>query len=444
MNLLAPIERIGRDPRTGGYRRFAWNDADMELREWFAGEAAARGMAYEEDGNGNQVGWWEPSGGRVGRSASGVRIETGGLDTPSPSGSGYSTIGGGGGSGYSTTGGGGGSDYSTTGGALLLGSHLDSVPDGGAYDGPLGVVSAFAALDRLRDDGFTPSRPIAVACFADEEGARFGVACAGSRLAAGTLAPDRALALTDADGRTLAEVMTARGRDPRAAGRSAWLERVGTFVELHVEQGRSLVHSGDPVGVATTIWPHGRWRLDFEGRADHAGTTPMDDRRDPMPAYAASVVAATSRAADAGARATFGRIAVQPGGANAVPSRVSGWLDARASDDAALARLLDGILVDAREAAAAARVRLEVAVESSSPAVAFDVALRERLAGVLDAPLLPTGAGHDAGVLSAFVPTAMLFVRNPTGVSHSPEEHADDADCAAGVEALARVVRELA
>ena len=153
--LLAPIERIGRDPRTGGYRRFAWNDADMELREWFAGEAEARGMAYEEDGNGNQIAWL--------------------------------------GAGH---GGGDGEDGAD---ALLLGSHLDSVPDGGAYDGPLGVVSSFAALDQLRRDGFVPSRPIAVACFADEEGARFGVACAGSRLAAGTLAPEKALALTDVD-----------------------------------------------------------------------------------------------------------------------------------------------------------------------------------------------------------------------------------------------------
>ena len=427
MSLLAPIERIGRDPRTGGYRRFAWNDADMELREWFAGEAAARGMAYEEDGNGNQVAWWEP----------GYR-EPGGLDTPSPSGSGYSTSGasGTGGSGYSTSG--------ASGDALLLGSHLDSVPDGGAYDGPLGVVSAFAALDRLRADGFSPSRPIAVACFADEEGARFGVACAGSRLAAGTLDPDHALALKDRDGLTLAEVLRSQGRDLRTVGRSAWLDRVGAFVELHVEQGRALVHSGDAVGVATAIWPHGRWRLDFEGRADHAGTTPMADRRDPMPAYAATVVAATRRAYEEGARATFGRVAVEPGGANAIPSKVTAWLDARAGDDAVLARMLDGILVDAREAASASRVRVEVAVESSSPAVAFDRDLRERLAHALEAPLLPTGAGHDAGVLSAFVPTAMLFVRNPTGVSHSPEEHADDADCAAGVEALVRTVRELA
>ncbi|MDD9348243.1 allantoate amidohydrolase [Mumia sp.] len=401
--MLAAIERIGRDRRTGGYRRFAWNDADMELREWFADEAAARGMAYEEDGNGNQVAW-------LGAGASGGDGASGGE----------------------------GAD------ALLLGSHLDSVPDGGAYDGPLGVVSSFAALDQLRRDGFVPSRPIAVACFADEEGARFGVACAGSRLAAGTLAPEKALALTDVDGCTLAEVMRARGRDPRRVGRSAWLDRVGAFVELHVEQGRALVHSGDAVGVATAIWPHGRWRLDFSGRADHAGTTPMEDRRDPMPAYAATVVAATARAVDAQARATFGRVVVEPGGANAVPSRVSGWLDARAPDDGALARLIDTVLVDARAAAAQARVGLGVTVESASPAVGFDTALRERLAAVLAAPSLPTGAGHDAGVLSRVVPTAMLFVRNPTGVSHSPDEHADDADCAAGVDALATVVRELA
>ncbi|MET1062498.1 MAG: M20/M25/M40 family metallo-hydrolase, partial [Aeromicrobium sp.] len=199
--MLDAIADIGRDPGTGGYRRYAWSDADMLLREWFAGEAAARGMDLVEDGNGNQLAWW-----------------------------------------------GSGPD------ALLVGSHLDSVPDGGAYDGPLGIVSSFAAVDRLRAEGFQPSRPVVVASFADEEGARFGIACAGSQLATGALAPARALAQKDRDGITLAEAMAAHGRDPRAVGRTAWLADVGAFVELHVEQGRSLVHSGAAVGVASAIW----------------------------------------------------------------------------------------------------------------------------------------------------------------------------------------------
>ncbi|MCW2770251.1 MAG: allantoate amidohydrolase [Aeromicrobium sp.] len=388
---LDAIAGVGRDPGTGGYRRHVWGDADMLLREWFASEATARGMDLVEDGNGNQLAWW-----------------------------------------------GSGPD------ALLLGSHLDSVPDGGAYDGPLGIVSSFAAVDRLSAEGFEPSRPIAVASFADEEGARFGIACAGSQLTTGALVPARALAQKDRDGVTMAEAMAARGRDPRAVGRTSWLADVGAFVELHVEQGRSLVHSGAPVGVASAIWPHGRWRLDFCGEANHAGATRMEDRRDPMPAYATTVLAARRLAIETGARATFGRIEVEPGGTNAIPSRVSAWLDARAGDEKDLSRLVTDLVTEARAAAAADGTALHLVTESVSPAVRFDGPLRDRIAATLDAPVLATGAGHDAGVLSAQVPTAMLFVRNPTGVSHSPEEHAEDDDCAAGVTALTEVVRDLA
>lgn len=388
--MLDAIASIGRDPRTGGYRRFAWSDADMALREWFAGEAAERGMELDEDGNGNQFAWW-----------------------------------------------GTGDD------ALLIGSHLDSVPDGGAYDGPLGVVSSFAAVDELRAEGHTPKRPIVVGNFADEEGARFGIACAGSQLVTGALSADKALSLKDRDGHTLAEVMTARGRDPRAVGRTDLLDSIGTFVELHVEQGRSLIHSDAAVGVATAIWPHGRWRLDFCGEANHAGATLMEDRHDPMQAYAATVLAARRLATDAGARATFGRLEVEPGGTNAIPSRVRAWLDARAADEGQLDKLVDALTHQARAAADPDGTTVALTTESVSPAVEFDVPLRDRLASLLDAPVLPTGAGHDAGVLSPHVPTAMLFVRNPTGVSHSPAEHAEDADCQAGVEALTTVVRAL-
>ncbi len=384
---LDAIADIGLDAHTGGYRRFAWSDADMELREWFVGEAEARGMDVVEDGNGNQLARTKP-----------------------------------------------GPD------ALLLGSHLDSVPDGGAFDGPLGVVSAFAALDRLPEH----NRPIVIANFADEEGARFGIACAGSQLATGALAPDKALALKDRDGYTLAEILTQRGRDPYRVGPPGWLDDIGTFVELHVEQGRHLVHTGDAVGVATAIWPHGRWRLDFCGVADHAGATRMEDRRDPMLAYAATALAARRLATDADARATFGRLEVAPGGTNAIPSRVRAWLDARASTEDELELLVDEIVAEARQASMADDTEIEVSADSVSPAVTFDVPLRDRLATLLDAPVLPTGAGHDAGVLSPHIPTAMLFVRNPTGVSHSPAEHAEADDCEAGVDALARVVETLA
>ena len=332
----------------------------------------------------------------------------------------------------------------------MTGSHLDSVPDGGAYDGPLGVVSGFAAIDRLRAQGFAPARPLAVAAFCEEEGGRFGLACLGSRLLTGAVAPQDAAALRDGQGVTLAEAMTAAGLDPAGIGPDDdLLGRIGVFVELHIEQGAALNGLGAAVGIAEGIWPHGRWRLDFTGRADHAGTTRLEDRRDPMLPYAATVLEARQAAAAYGALATFGKVTAEPGGANAICSSVRAWLDARAPDQPVLDHLVGQVEAAARRAAAAQGVEVGVHLESFTPPVVFDPALAARLARALaargiTAPVLPTGAGHDAGVLAARLPTAMLFVRNPTGVSHSPAEHAERADCEAGVAALAAVLEELA
>jgi N-carbamoyl-L-amino-acid hydrolase len=212
-------------------------------------------------------------------------------------------------------------------------------------------------------------------------------------------------------------------------------------VELHIEQGRALTV---PVGVASAIWPHGRWRMDFTGDADHAGTTRMIDRRNPMLTFAATVLTADKQARLAGAHATIARVAVEPNATNAIPSLVRGWLDARAADTATLDRLVDAVAKRAVERAGRDGTQVSIEPESVSPEVTFDTSLAARLSELLGgAPILPTGAGHDAGVLSVHVPTAMLFVRNPTGVSHSPAEHASDEDCAAGVEALATVLEDL-
>ncbi len=382
---LAPI---GRDPHTGGYRRYAWTAEDATLREWFAGEAAARGLTVTLDRAGNQWAW------------------AGDPDrTP----------------------------------GVVVGSHLDSVPDGGAFDGPLGVVSAFAAVDALRERGFRPARPIGVVNFGDEEGARFGVACAGSRIITGALAPDRARALTDADGTTLAGAMRAAGHDPERLGPDGeTLRRVASFVELHVEQGRGLVDLERPLAVGRAIRPHGRWRIDLPGEANHAGTTGLADRRDAMISAAQIVLAARTAAEWHDAVATCGKLRVEPNGVNAVPSHVALWLDVRA----ATADQAQAVVADV--AAAAAGLGGTVTEESWSDETTFPDP--GRVAALLhDAPVLDTGAGHDAGILAAAgIPAAMLFVRNPTGVSHSPAEFAERADCLAGVAALAAVLEDLA
>ncbi|MFJ2192555.1 allantoate amidohydrolase [Kitasatospora sp. NPDC087861] len=384
---------VGRSASSGGYRRFAWNSADAECRAWFEQQARSRGLTYELDRNGNQWAW---------------------LGDPN------------------------------AGGAVVTGSHLDSVPDGGAFDGPLGVVSSFAALDELRGRGTEFTRPLAIVNFGDEEGARFGVACIGSRLSAGVLSREQAYELRDADGLRLPDAMERAGYDPTAIGADDdRLARIGAFVELHVEQGRHLTEDR-PVGVASAIWPHGRWRFDFHGEANHAGTTRIEDRRDPMLTYANTVLAARKKARQAGALATFGKVAVEPNGTNAIASLVRGWLDSRAADERTLGALVAEIEQAAAERGERDGVRVELTRESYTPVVDFDGPLRDRLAKLLDAPVLPTGAGHDAGILASAVPTAMLFVRNPSGVSHSPAEHAEEADCLAGVAALADVLEDLA
>jgi beta-ureidopropionase / N-carbamoyl-L-amino-acid hydrolase len=400
-SLWGSILDVGRDGTSGGYRRFAWTTADFTLRDWFAGEAQRRGMAVEEDRNGNVWAWWLPA-----------------TCTGDPK------------------------------GAFVTGSHLDSVPDGGAFDGPLGIVSAFTAIDMLRADGIEPAVPIAVVAFSDEEGARFGVACVGSQLSAGALAPERALGLRDGDGTTLADALVAAGRNPGHLGPDPKLtDRVGVYVELHVEQGRALDLVDKPIAVASAIWPHGRWRFTFCGEANHAGATRLVDRRDPMLTFATAVHDARVRAAAHAAVATFGKVAVTPNGANAIPSQIQAWLDARAPDEATLAALVDEITADATGNAASDRTSVSVAAESVSPAVVFPDEPRLRIQRALAAefgeiPVLPTAAGHDAGVLSAQVPTAMLFVRNPTGVSHSPDEYAEISDCRLGAQALARVMAD--
>ena len=195
---------------------------------------------------------------------------------------------------------------------------------------------------------------------------------------------------------------------------------------------------------ASAIWPHGRYRFDFTGEANHAGTTRMEDRRDPMLTYAMTALAANKQARLSGQRATFGRLEVAPNGTNAVPSRVTAWLDARCESDAALADLVSAIERQGTERAGRDGTALAVTAESVSGRVAFDADLASRLSAVGGWPVIPTQAGHDAGILAmAGVPSAMLFVRNPTGVSHSPAESAETADCLTGVEALADTLTEL-
>jgi len=444
------LVEVGRDPVSGGYLRHAWSEPELACREWFVAQARSRDLRLDADGNGNLWATWDAA--AIDERPPGTDPSPSAGNAPTPGGDGRPTLGG---DGPPTLGGDGsrprdngpapGGDGPALG--VVTGSHFDSVPHGGAFDGPLGIVCGFLAIDELRARGAVPVRPITVAAFVEEEGSRFGVACLGSRLLTGAIEPEHARALTDRDGITLATAMAKAGTDPALIGADPGrLAGIHSFVELHIEQGRALADVPAPIGVGSAIWPHGRWRLDFTGEGNHAGTTAMDQRHDPMLTFAYTVLAANKEARLRGAHATIGRVHISPNATNAIPSRVTGWLDARAASSSILEDLVVAVGRRAAERAGRDGTVVSVAAESTSGEVAFSTDLVTRCAALLgaDTPVLPTGAGHDAGVLSAFVPTMMLFVRNPTGVSHSPTEHATDDDCVAGVAALAAVLAELA
>ncbi|MGP5724967.1 allantoate amidohydrolase [Arthrobacter rhombi] len=416
-SLMAAIADTGRDRRRGGYTRPVYSTPELELREWFTTEASRRGLAVERDHNGIIWAWW---------------------DLP------------------------GSSSAEPRRGALVTGSHLDSVPGGGAFDGPLGVAAALAAHDvlaaREAAGDLQRNRAMAIAVFPEEEGSAFGVACLGSRLLTGAIEPTRALNLRDASGTTFAEASKAQGLDPAAMGRDEGaLARIGDFVELHVEQGLGLngedhtdaAGRGPAVAVASSILGHGRWRFSVSGQGNHAGTTLMTDRADPMVAAAQMVLAVRKTAAgQSDARATVGRLEPIPGGTNVIASRIDFWMDVRHPDDAITGSLVERIHGQAQKIAAFEGCSVTMTEESSSGTVHFDATLTRTLQNSVrrstpGAPALSTGAGHDAGVLAAEVPTGMLFVRNPSGISHSPEEYVEDEDATAGTAALADTLEDL-
>lgn len=404
---FAQLAEIGRDPTTGGYHRSAWTAEHARADAWFDQQARELGLTLEVDRNGNRWAWWLPE------AVTGIEGVGDGQ-------------------------------------AVVTGSHLDTVPDGGAYDGALGVVAAFTAVELLRATAPGPVAPIAIAAFADEEGARYHTPCLGSGLLAGTVAPADVLERRDHDGVRLRDAVSAAGLEPARMGHDpARLRRIGAFVELHVEQGRGLVFADAAIGVGTAIWPHGRWRFTFEGETNHAGTTRMADRRDATRGLAELLHAAHREALAHGGVATVGRVDVRPNATNAVPGCARGWLDVRAPEAAAVGDIVAAVRASTETAAHDAGVSCEVAAESFADAVAFDEGLRTRVEATLrahgwDPPAVPTAAGHDAGALARVVPTGMLYVRNREGISHSPAEHADHADCVEGVRALAAVLAELA
>jgi allantoate deiminase len=330
---------------------------------------------------------------------------------------------------------------------VLLGSHLDTVIDAGKYDGALGIVVAIAAMEWLAAENLTPSFPVHVLGFCDEEGVRFHATYLGSRACTGRL-DDRTLDLRDASGRNLRQIIAEEGWHEGASSIVYEPGEAAAYVEVHIEQGRMLEETGHALGVVPSICGQSRIAVTMTGKAEHAGTTPMYLRRDALAAAAACVLAIESYARErAPLVATVGRLGVLPGAGNVVPGRVEFTLDIRHPGDAARASAVEELQAACRRAAEDRSIHMNWNVLQSSAAVTCGNQVTRLLAEAIRqsgraAPIyIPSGAGHDAVMMSEVAPVGMLFVRCRDGLSHHPEESVTPEDVAAAIGATAAFLR---
>jgi allantoate deiminase len=330
---------------------------------------------------------------------------------------------------------------------LMLGSHIDTVPDAGAFDGVLGVALALEWVDLARE--LTLPLAIEVIAFSEEEGVRFGVPFIGSRAVAGRFDP-ALLALKDAEGSTLETAIRNFGLDPGQMDEAAVDANVLGFVEVHIEQGPVLEAAGLSVAAVTAIVGQTRLSLEFAGQANHAGTTPMRLRRDALTAAAEWIAAVETLARRTeGLVATVGKISVEPNAGNVVPGIARVSLDVRHPHDGARSAAVEALLANAGTIANRRGLALQCIPQMDQPAVAMDERLTAFLAEAIEAAGLPvmrmpSGAGHDAMVMAARMPTAMLFVRSPGGISHHPAETVREEDVEAALEVGRRFLQRMA
>ena len=336
---------------------------------------------------------------------------------------------------------------------VLLGSHLDSVPEGGRFDGTLGVLSALEAIRMLHDGRVETRRPIEVVCFAAEESSRFGSGTIGSKAVVGKLRPDMLEGLRDAEGRTLAEVLRECGLSPDRLGDVR--RQPGAYhayLELHLEQGAVLEHAGIPVGLVTGIAAPTRFRVTYTGRADHSGATPMGLRRDALVAGAELVLAVRRIVLGHGSPTSVGTVGVlrvQPGAMNVIPGQASLGIDLRDIDAEAKGRVAKKVAAAARRIARKWKAEVSIETVTDESPVPLPERIRQigaaacRACGV-PCMELPSGAGHDAMYLAEIADTGMIFVRCREGISHNPAEFVDPQDAAAGAAVLAETALRLA
>lgn len=388
---LEALAALGVDP-TGGMTRLALSESDAAARNYVRAEMAAIGLTVEHDEVGNLFG----------RRGTGT-------------------------------------------GVVLTGSHLDTVPRGGRYDGPLGVVGALEALRALDEAGFVGTRPIEVAVFVGEEGSRFSRGTLGSAALAGDVPVATILDLVDKEGVRFAQALKTYGDvgAPRPARR--FRGEVSAFVELHIEQGGVLESRKLDIGAVTTIAGLVQHVVRLVGDANHAGATPMDLRRDAL-ACAAEIVLAVERAARGGAVATVGRLEVEPGGFNIIPGVVTLSMDLRAPTPAQLDELDASVKRAVEEISTRRGVAAELTTRQRVEPGPMDervISAVERAAQGLGCTRMPSGAIHDALHMANFCPSGMIFVPSRGGKSHCPEEDSGLDEMVRGCEVLARTLAEL-
>lgn len=331
-----------------------------------------------------------------------------------------------------------------TGKPLLVGSHLDSVPCGGMFDGALGVLAALGAVRVLRRKQVVLQRPLWIVGFMDEEGARFDTPMFGSKAFAGEAVAHLG-ERRDVSGASLVDAMRGAGFELDEAHRAGRIDEVGEYLELHIEQGPVLERAGVSIGVVTAICGTIGFRVRLEGQAAHAGTTPMEARRDALMGAIRAMERLRTEAVRSGHRITFGTIGVEPGGRNVVPGVCTFSIDARGSVGRDLDHL-DRMVRDTLTAVAAAdRLSLEVLQTHRHEPLELDAALRATIAAAAEREGIPaielaSGAGHDAMIIGRHVPAAMIFVRSQGGVSHVPSEFTSPGDCDRGLRVLATTI----
>ncbi|MBT2570471.1 M20 family metallo-hydrolase [Planococcus sp. ISL-110] len=334
--------------------------------------------------------------------------------------------------------------------AIASGSHVDSVPNGGNFDGPLGVLSALEVVESWKETGYIPEKPYEVIVFSDEEGSRFNSGLTGSQAMTGAISEQEMAQLRDYNGETLEQVLAHYGSTLdafKAAKRD--ISELELFVEVHIEQGKKLEKANEPVGIVSGIAGPAWLQVEFVGEAGHAGNTPMIGRKDCLVAAAdflQSIPEFPKGISDT-AVATVGKLDVFPNGANVIPEKVKMLVDIRDINEEPRDRLIDQLVEQAEKMAAKHHVSSNIKLNTRIQPVPIAEDLQNRLADSLkktgiEPTYIPSGAGHDAMNLGRFIPVAMLFVRSKDGISHNPKEWSSLKDCVAGIHVLKNFIED--